>query len=329
MVDAKKKWFCSLLKTYFVSTIILLGFPPVTGLADDISHLKQKATIIAPLASRSLLVNITLAHGRWFVVGERGHILYSDNGVDWSQARTPTQNLITAVFFINGKQGWAVGHDAVILYTEDRGETWNLQYSDPESETPLMDVFFFDDKKGLSVGAYGLVLVTEDGGQTWEAKSVDEEMDRHLNALFNFNNELYMVGESGVVYRSEDQGNTWIKIELPYSGSLFGVSSLSNKELLVFGLQGNAFSSTDRGQSWEKIDIPINGSLFGHALYKNGCSVIVGKGGILLRKCPGQNEYQDLRYPNFNDLVDVFYMDEKNLLLVGEKGVEKFSISGN
>ncbi len=328
MVVIKTIFLRVLVRIYLVATLSLscCGFYSAYAQASENKPFKQQSAIMAALVSQSLLVDIKYVHGRWFVAGERGHILYSDNGKDWKQAMTPTQNMITSVFFLTENQGWAVGHDAVILYTEDKGESWRLQYSNPENETPLMDVFFLDEKKGLAIGAYGFYLVSEDGGESWTEKQLDVEMDRHLNALFEFNNDLFIAGESGIVYRSEDRGDTWQQMELPYSGSLFGVSKLNNNELVVFGLQGKAFRSADRGQSWQVLPMPVKASLLGHALLDNGCSVFTGTGGTLLLKCPGQNDFQRLQYPAFNDLIDVSFVDSKNLLIVGEKGVELFPL---
>lgn len=330
MVFTQKISFIKLIKNCLVSTVFLSALcfylsTTAWGQAEEDNLLKQQNAIIAPLASKSLLVDISQVNKRWVIAGERGHILYSDNGEDWKQAITPTQNMITGLFFVNDNQGWAVGHDSVILYTQDRGASWSLQFSAPENEAPLMDVLFLDNKRGMAVGAYGLYLVTQDGGLNWAPQTVDAEMDRHLNALFKFNDDLFIAGESGILYRSEDQGDSWQQMEFPYQGSLFGMSSLSNTELLAFGLRGTAFSSNDRGQTWQQLSIPVKATLMGHAMLENGCSGFAGTGGTLLMKCPNQSDYQQIDYPNFNDLVGVAFYEQGKVLLVGEKGVEIFT----
>lgn len=51
-------------------------------------------------ASQSLLIDAAHAGKRLVVVGDRGHILFSDDqGKTWTQARVPTRQLLTAVFF--------------------------------------------------------------------------------------------------------------------------------------------------------------------------------------------------------------------------------------
>ena len=83
---------------------------------------------IMPRAAQSLLLDIAQAGPRLVAVGERGHILYSDDdGQSWRQARVPTTQMLTSVCFINPGHGWAAGHDGIILVTDDGGETWRVQ----------------------------------------------------------------------------------------------------------------------------------------------------------------------------------------------------------
>src|SRR5690606_13540205 len=84
-----------------------------------------------PLLRGSIYVDLARAGDRVVAVGDRGHIIYSDDeGQHWRQAETPTSVLLTAVCFADAEHGWAVGHDAVVLGTRDGGATWVLQYSD-------------------------------------------------------------------------------------------------------------------------------------------------------------------------------------------------------
>jgi photosystem II stability/assembly factor-like uncharacterized protein len=124
---------------------------------------------ILPLAEKSLLLDGQVIGDRIIVVGERGHILLSeDHGVSWQQQETPTRANLTSVFFIDPASGWAAGHDSVILQSRDGGRHWQEVYADPEDERPILDLWFRDMNHGYAVGAYGLFLATEDGGKSWQ-----------------------------------------------------------------------------------------------------------------------------------------------------------------
>jgi len=80
-------------------------------------------------APSSLLLDVISAGDRLVAVGERGHIILSDDdGYSWSQANVPVITTLTGIYFVNPTTGWAVGHDAVVLKTEDAGKTWVKQF---------------------------------------------------------------------------------------------------------------------------------------------------------------------------------------------------------
>jgi photosystem II stability/assembly factor-like uncharacterized protein len=82
----------------------------------------------SPLAPRTLLNGLARAGDRVIAVGQRGHVLYSDDaGANWQQAEVPVSSDLVAVSFPSPSMGWAVGHDGVILHTNNAGATWSRQ----------------------------------------------------------------------------------------------------------------------------------------------------------------------------------------------------------
>jgi len=149
----------------------LAGLAVAAALAaegDDVASADRgpiEQAVIAPLAPHSLLLDVATAGDRLVAVGERGHVLYSDDGGrSWTQVPVPTRATLTGVHFEGADAGWAVGHDAVILRTLDGGLSWErVQYA-PREEFPrvLLDVWFESREHGFAIGAYGYFL--GDGG---------------------------------------------------------------------------------------------------------------------------------------------------------------------
>ena len=100
---------------------------------------QQLPAMQAPLASKSLMLDIIKINDKQLVaVGERGHILLSNDAITWRQANVPVRTTLTAVYFVDESHGWAVGHDATILFSQDGGENWVIQQFLPEKEKPLI-----------------------------------------------------------------------------------------------------------------------------------------------------------------------------------------------
>lgn len=276
-----------------------------------------------PLASQSLLLDVTrLGDGRLVAVGERGHVVFSDNkGASWTQAEhVPTRSTLTAVSAHAGRL-WAVGHDTVILTSGDRGLTWTLQYFDPERQQAAMDVRFFNPTDGIVIGAYGLLLETSDGGKSWEDGAVSDE-EWHLNSLVELSDgRLVIAGEAGYSYTSYDGGATWEVLEMPYPGSMFGIVA-SGECLVAFGLRGNVQESCDGGGSWRQLDTPTQQSLSAGAWF-NGELLLAGNGGVVLQR-QGNGAFRLYPHSSGVDFASVIHLDDGSWLLVGEAGSHRF-----
>ena len=289
-------------------------------------------------ASKSLMLDVVHVGKRLVAVGDRGHILYSDDqGATWTQAKVPTRQLLTSVFFADDQHGWAVGHDAQILASEDGGATWTKQFEDLKRESPLLDVWFQDVNSGFAVGAYGALLATTDGGKHWEDASdrLDNEDQYHLNGIAAVKDAgLFIVGEQGSMFRSADWGQTWEKLEGPYEGSLFGVIGTAQANtLLAYGLRGNLFRSTDFGTTWEPVELKaargaLEFGLSGATLLDDGSIVIVGNGGSVIRSNDKGETFSVFNRPDRISVSAVTAAGNGNLILAGQGGVRVTTPTG-
>ncbi|MDB5974474.1 MAG: hypothetical protein JWR07_1234 [Nevskia sp.] len=240
---------------------------------------------IAPLAARSMLLRIVNTGKRLIGVGERGNIVISSDGEQWTQVASPVRSMLTSVSFSDPDHGWAVGHDAAILHTDDGGRSWRLQHFDAEAQKPLMDVLFTDSSRGYAVGSFGSFLATKDGGTTWselDAPAIRAD-GLHLNAILKLNDgQLFLAGEAGLLGSSAD-GITWARLKPPYEGSYFGALPWGAKGVLVFGLRGNVYTTDDvHSGAWSKIELGTTQSIFGGVPLAQGGAALVGADGLAI-----------------------------------------------
>lgn len=292
----------------------------------------------APLASRSLLLDLARAGSRYVAVGERGHVLLSDNDAQtWRQAKSvPTENLLTAVCFSDERNGIAVGHDEIVLTTADAGETWQTRRYAPETQQPFLDVLC-NGHDAIAVGAYSTYFVSADSGATWterkfEARPTPKKADAaadevseefHLNRIVGASgSRLYMAAEAGHLYRSDDAGATWSELPSPYEGSFFGVLPLNGESLLAYGLRGHLFRSDDGGVTWRAIETGTDAMLNDAVrLPGRGIAVVGLSGAVLLSSDEGEHfklEQQDDR----KGLSAVLPTRATELVTVGEGGIK-------
>jgi len=315
--------------------------------AADVAELPSEP---APLASASLLTDLASAGHRLVAVGDRGHILLSeDAGRTWAQTESPTQALLTGVCFSDDRHGVAVGHDEIILTTADGGRSWKRTHFAPQAQQPLLDVWCGADGRVIAIGAYGVYMVSNDYGRRWEERKLEVKNDSshrgsaatrsagssdsadrsdeigggyHLNAIAaDASSRLYIAAEAGHLYRSDDRGETWMALPSPYEGSLFGVLPLSGDGVLIYGLRGNLFRSADGGMTWQRVAVDTKATLAGGASFDGGGVAIVGLSGVVLLSRDGGKSFSLLQQDDRKGLAAVTEVPGNALVTVGEAGV--------
>lgn len=354
----------SLVRPSLVAAAALtLGTLTLAPAAYAVAPPKGDEAVQSKLAVGALLLGVAHAGKRIVAVGEYGNILLSDDdGGSWHQAKkVPTNVTLTDVHFVDDKTGWAVGHDTVIIKTEDGGETWTKQFGGGESDNALLSVFFKDANHGWAIGAFNFTAETNDAGKTWverktlippsatavAAPAAPVELDptkakpsadpyaaatgdeNHLNAMFAgpTPNIVLIAAEAGAVYRSADGGVTWEKILTGYVGSFWGGLTAKDGSSYVVGMRGNIWRSTDQGKTWGKLNTSgADQSIAGGIQLPNGSFVFVGLGGQVLYSPDGQKFTLTYR-PDRKGLNAVIEDGGDKLLVFGEAGVQPQSIT--
>ncbi len=273
-----------------------------------------------------LLLDAAQAGKHLVAVGERGHIVRTSNqGNVWRSVPSPTQATLTALFFLDAKNGWAVGHDSVILKSTDGGESWHQVFSAPEMKKPLLKVWFSDVRNGVAIGAYGLFLETHDGGVHWQQRKITAG-DLHFNALAaSGNGPLFIAGEAGLLLRSDDHGQSWHTLPAPYKGSFFGIVVLRDGSVLTYGLRGKIFRSMDGGETWAAIEAGSQATLLSDYVRADGSIVLAGQSGTVLLSHDNGKTFSLRLHPNRKCFAAICPTGSTTLFM-GESGVASFAL---
>jgi photosystem II stability/assembly factor-like uncharacterized protein len=306
------------------------------------------------LAARSPLLDVAQAGKRLVAVGQRGHILYSDdNGKSWAQASVPVSSDLTAVQFPTPAQGWAVGHDGVVLHSSDGGATWVKQLDGRQlgrlmqdyysarpdagqwldegkrieaegADKPFLDVWFDDESNGFVVGAFNLIFRTRDGGRSWEPwmDRTDNPSSYHLNAIAGDGQHLFIAGEQGLLLRLDDSGERFQALTSPYEGSYFGISVQSGL-VLAHGLRGHAFRSTDGGLSWTPVNTGLNASITASTRDASAHLYLFSQTGQALVSGDNGASFTAVDIGPPVPVYGALVSPEAGLLLVGARGVSQ------
>jgi photosystem II stability/assembly factor-like uncharacterized protein len=304
----------------------------------------------AQLAARGLLIALSAAGDRLVAVGDRGAVVLSDDrGASWTQAASvPVEALLTGVCFFDTRHGVAVGHDEVILTTGDAGENWRLVHQAPQAQRPLLDVWCGAHAEAIAIGAYSTYLTSADGGASWQERAFAPAPEPrpggaprsatpaavtetgggfHLNRIVAAAaGRLYIAGEAGHLYRSDDGGGHWQALASPYAGSFFAVLPLAGDALLVSGLRGNLYRSEDAGMSWRRLETGTVALLDGAAELPGGVLAVVGLSGVVLVSRDGGRSFSLEQQSDRSGLSAALAVGREELVVAGEDGVRRLAL---
>lgn len=312
--------------------LVSIGLPLFSSLAvaDDVATttpIVPQAALMVAHPERGVVFDVKQAGDRLIAVGAHGVILQSRDGEHWQQVASPVDTALTWVSFADTQHGWAVGHDAAILYTADGGQHWLLQNFQPDLDAPIFSVTALDARTAVAVGAFGLLKRTADGGQHWsDADAPELTGDKyHLFAVTQLRDgRVFTVGEAGLMGVSADGGQSWSKLDAVYDGPLFGANPWHEHGAIAFGLLGNIYATENVGNaSWTKIDAGTSTSMFGGMSLADDGVLLVGANGNIVRLAADGSVVKNLPYTAHENsgTWTAVALSSAGIVLAGEPGL--------
>lgn len=335
----------------------VIGACAVSPLAVAFTAPLQEPAMPSHLIVHSPLLDVVCINNRIVAVGIRGTILFSDDqGQNWTQAQVPLSTDLVAMAFASADKGWAVGHGGVVLHSADGGQSWHKQLDGSaasklaieyyesnasslpdaqqflererslavEGETqPFMDVFFVDESRGYVVGTFNRIFMTEDGGQNWQPLMhlTENPGELHFYSVAGFDDQLYLAGEQGKVWRHDPVSGRFIALDTSYSGTLFGVLPSSANLLLAYGMRGSLYRSIDRGATWAKIDTPLQSGITTTLAMAEGRFLIADQSGAIALSVDGGRHFKALNVAKPMAYAGASVLSDSAVVMVGALGV--------
>lgn len=315
-------------------------------------ELLDRPASVMPKPSSALYLSIARVGKRIVAVGEAGLVVISDDdGKTWHQSPVPVSVTLTSVCFVGEKQGWVTGHGGVVLRTTDGGESWTRvadgvmlakveveaasattlpkriadakRLLEEGADKPLLSVYFVDEKNGWVAGAYGLFFSTNDGGNTWQSAigRINNRKAKHLYSLRRVGSRIYIAGEQGALYRSDEQGEIFNELPISYRGTFFDVVGASDGSVIALGLRGNVFRSLDGSGSWNKVEVGQNSSLTAAIREKDGAILMSDETGRILRSTDHGASFIPLSLQSSSSLTGLIEAADGAIISIGARGI--------
>jgi len=258
------------------------------GIFRSIDEGKSWVMINNGLSTGDYVNNVFSLNGNLLEAGNRGIYLSTNNGDNWTQTNVSVN---VASFTVSGSDIYACGGNS-IYKSSDKGSSWNTINSTGLSGASSTVIFssnnnlFINNTGNSNSGSiFAGIFKSTDNGITWNPinsglpfkQNYKEKMYPLIYSFTKNGNDIFIAsdtndvndgGRTGSIYKSTDNGSTWISksIGLPlkpdgYSAALNSLITTGNT--LVAGTSEGIYFSTDNGESWNDFtgDLPTRVSI--------------------------------------------------------------------
>jgi len=179
----------------------------------------------------------------FLAVGNRGTIMTSTDGVQWTTELVPSEALGSVLLGVGGSEDTfvAVGSSGTIL-TSTNAVEWSIVIPPPVTND-LQGITFWKGRF-FATGGGGKVLTSADG-RAWALHTTLG--NNFLSGIAGTTDRLVVVGQQGAIFTTAD-GNSWTSAQSGTTNWLYRVRAFDGSWVAV-GQNGTILSSSD-GEHW-------------------------------------------------------------------------------
>jgi len=198
---------------------------------------------------------------------------------------------------------------------------------------PVISVFFIDDKNGFATTYNGNILKTIDGGLNWESHTVTDLplysirfIDKKIGFAVGGKSSCGGTGcivPGSIVFKTEDFGENWTRLNIPYEWSELSSVSFINKNIgfaIGVGLQ---IKTNNGGETWKQFEFECNEPMKKISFITSQTGICAGLFGNIFRTSnQGENW---IKSDNESDghIYDFYFVNEKVGYACGQKEIVK------
>ncbi len=264
-----------------------------------------------------------------------------NGGKTWQKMDTKFSSDLTRIYFLDDKNGWAVGAKGLIANTTN-GKDWEIQIS--KADTTLKSIYFVNKNVGFAVGETDTILKTKNGGRVWNVLNggivgaVGDDPASMFSALqFIDENTGWVVGirvnpeeksQKSIIQMTTNGGKTWQNQETGKEDILEDIFFFDDSVGWTVGENGVILHTTNGGKLWKEQNSGTIETLRSVRFVDKYTGWAVGGDlgvGVILSTNNGGKKWELVELEKLEEekekLIKVFVLDKDNVWIAGARGL--------
>lgn len=204
----------------------------------------------------------------------------TNGGSSWSGIwMGTTNNYFHSFYFLDENNGWCAGDVGAVFKTTSGGDFW--LFLGTQQIMDMYDVHFVNSDNGYSCGWGGALWRSRDGGMGWVDIYDWEVMADLWGVSFGDTATGWCVGDSGVIIKTTNSGDSWVKQNSGTSNKLTDMKFFNTNEGFAVGENGTILQTND-GENWSDMTSTTTQNLYGMDFLSTTVGWAVGDNGTIL-----------------------------------------------
>lgn len=219
-----------------------------------------------------------------------------------------------------GAQFIAVGEQGQVLTASDANGPWTSAKIEPQQGSTLTRVVFPQADLAIAVGHDGWIVRSTDGGKTWKEVAFTAESDPLLGVAGPFDGRYYAYGAFGLLMASDDQGQTWQKLDVNIAGEGGSEAAPPVDPNADPFADPFATGGDDPFANFDANAVGGAGHLNAMTQAADGSLILVGERGLLLKSADKGQTWKRLPEVYGGSFFGVLSLPSKTLVAFGMRG---------
>jgi photosystem II stability/assembly factor-like uncharacterized protein len=203
----------------------------------------------------------------------------TNGGRNWAPVFTPENRDVSGFYLFSTGILYIAGSQGYIASSFNSGDLWSEPKVTNTTEN-LKDLMFFDYQIGFAIGEKGHITWSN-GGSVWEPQT--KLTDEDLNDLVKVDStRAVVVGNGGIILKTEDKARTWTIVESGTSKNLHSVDFFGLEYGFIAGEEGLALVTSDGGDTWKPINMATMRDLNAVSAGSDQKAYFAGEDGTIL-----------------------------------------------
>lgn len=184
----------------------------------------------------------------------------------------------------------------------------------------LNSLTFINYGLGYAVGDAGVILKSTDGGNTWEKITAPDSVINYYDIRYNGVSSIFVSAEGGKMYKSADDGLTWLSVQTGVEETIFRIHFLGNGDGYAVGSKGLMIRTSDNGLSWTRVVTPTQSLLYSIHFYDTRNGMAVGWNGTIIKTSDGGYTWNQLSAFTDKYFRDILFTGSDKVIVVAAGG---------